>query len=120
MYNLLKVLSRRHEITLVSFIRDEREREYKKNLDFCQNVEVVMRGRAWRPGYLLAALLGKFPWLLATYDNTVMRQLISDLLKGGPFDVVHIEPFYVLPSLPPLRVPLIVSEHNVEYDVYGA
>ncbi len=120
MYNLLKALSVRHEITLVSFIRDTSEREYKKNLSFCRNVEVVMRGRAWLPTYIWAALTGKYPWLLATYDNTEMRQLISDLLKGGPFDVVHIEPFYVLPALPTINTPLVISEHNIEYDVYGA
>ncbi len=120
MYNLLKALSARHEITLVSFIRDASEREYKKHLGFCRNVEVVMRGRAWQPKYMLAALLGKYPWLLATYHNEEMKQLISDLLKGGPFDVVHIEPFYVLPALPPINTPLVVSEHNIEYAVYGA
>ena len=120
MYNLLKALSARHEITLVSFIRDESEREYKKNLSFCRNVEVVMRGRAWKPAYLWAALTGKYPWLLATYHNPEMKQLISDLLKGGPFDLVHIEPFYVLPALPSLNTPLVISEHNIEYDVYGA
>jgi len=69
---------------------------------------------------MLAALLGKYPWLLATYHNEEMKQLISDLLKGGPFDVVHIEPFYVLPALPPINTPLVVSEHNIEYAVYGA
>ena len=99
-YNLLKQLSKRHSITLVSFIRDEREREMVRNLAFCHDVHVILRGRVWQPKYIIGAILGKFPLLLATYHHRKMQQLITDLLGSGRFDLVHIEPFYVWPSLP--------------------
>lgn len=119
-YNLLKRLSKRHSITLVAFIRDERERDLIKNLKFCRSVHVVMRGRAWQATYLMHAVLGPFPFLLSTYHNWLAERLITDLLGREHYDLVHIEPFYVWPSLPKLTVPLVVSEHNVEYDVYHA
>lgn len=118
MYNLLSRLSKKHAITLVSFIRDESERGYAKNLSFCKEVHMVLRGRAWQPKYYLRALLGKYPFLLATYDNVRMRAKIDSLVRNNHFDIVHAEPFYVLPSVTENNIPLVVSEHNVEYEVY--
>jgi len=47
-----------------------------------------------------------------------MRQTIARLISKNKFDVLHIEPFYILPSLPNELPPLVVSEHNIEYEVY--
>jgi glycosyltransferase involved in cell wall biosynthesis len=47
-----------------------------------------------------------------------MRQTISDEIAGGGYDLVHAEPFYVTPSIPEIPIPLVVAEHNVEYQVY--
>lgn len=116
-YNLIKRLSRQHSITLVSFIRSQEERQYKKNLEFCHNVHMVMRGRAWQPRYMMKAF-GKFPFLLATYDNDVMQKTLDELLTTYQFDLLHIEPFYVWPSIPNTIIPIVVSEHNIEYEVY--
>lgn len=119
MYHLLKRLSARHSITLVSFIRSQHERAYVSSLQFCQDVHLIMRGRAWQPKYYLRAVFGKYPFLLATYDAASARSAIAGYLENGSYDLMHIEPFYVLPSVPKTSVPLVVSEHNVEYAVYG-
>lgn len=118
MYNLLKKLSKYHTITLVSFIRNESERKYARDLSFCKNIHMVMRGRAWQPKYYLSALFGPYPFLLATYDNQKMRELLTGLMSREQFDLVHTEPFYVLPSVPAHTLPVVVSEHNIEYAVY--
>lgn len=117
MYNLLKVLAKDHTITLFSFIRSEEEKQYSRELSFIPNIHMVMRGRGMQPKYMLKAL-GCYPLLLATYDNAYMREAIQKELHVKPYDLVHIEPFYVYPSLPKLEVPLVVSEHNIEYEVY--
>lgn len=116
-YHLLKRLSKIHRITLVTFIRSEEELRYKKDLAFCEEVHTVMRGRAWQPKYLLGAL-GKYPFLLATYDNDTMRQTLTDIVTSKQFDLLHLEPFYVWPSIPETHLPIVVSEHNIEYAVY--
>ena len=118
MYNLLKRLSKKHRITLVSFIRSDKERVFSREFPFCDAVHMVLRGRAWQPKYYLRALLGKYPFLLSTYDNALMRTLLSELITKKHFDLVHMEPFYVMPSMPAHTIPTVVSEHNVEYDVY--
>lgn len=117
-YNILKQLSRNHEITLVSFIRKDEEKKLIAELNFCKEVHVIMRGSAWQPRYITSAIFGKYPLLLATYANDAMHQLLRDILVRDEYDVVHLEPFYVWPSIPETSVPMVISEHNVEYAVY--
>ena len=117
MYQLLKRLSKKHSITLLSFIRNEKEKEYIKELSFLNHVETIYRGKALQFKYLFSAL-GNYSWLLSTYNNQEMKKSINDQLSTHNFDLVHIEPFYVYPSIPKLSIPLITSEHNIEYSIY--
>ena len=116
-YNLLKRLSKKHSITLLSFIRSDKEKEYIKELSFLSHVETVYRGKALQLRYLFGAL-GNYSWLLSTYNNNEMKQIINYQLSTNNFDLIHIEPFYVYPSLPKLTIPLVVGEHNIEYSIY--
>lgn len=117
MYQLLKRLSKKHSITLFSFIRSSKEKEYLKELSFLNRVETVYRGKALQLKYLLGAL-GNYSWLLSSYNNSDMRARITHELATHSYDLVHIEPFYVYPSLPKLSIPLVTSEHNIEYSIY--
>jgi polysaccharide biosynthesis protein PslH len=118
-YNLLRNLSKIHEITLFTFIRNESERIYSRQLNFVHQVEMFYRGSGKRLKYISKSVVGKYPLLLTTYDNSLMYQTIKQSLTQTKYDLVHIEPFYVYPVLPKLEIPLVVAEHNVEYEVYG-
>lgn len=115
-YNLLKKLSKKHDIILYAFIRSNDEKKYISQLSFCKKVVTVLRGRIWQPKYFVKTLLGSYSLLWSSYDNSLMRDLISQ----ETYDLVHIEPGYVYPSLPKIKTPLVVSEHNIEHDVYEA
>lgn len=117
-YNLLKLLSQKHSISLFCFIRDSEEAAYREKVSFCENVETVLRGRAWQFGYVTRSIVGIYPLLYASYNLTEMRLLIAKKLRDESFDLVHIEPSYVWPSLPKLKTPVVVGEHNIEYQVY--
>lgn len=120
-YNLLKRLGGTHEIHLYSFIRSEKENEYLSNLRFCKSVTTVLRGRAWQPKYLFRTLTGPYPFLWSTYHNTEMLSLLSDEIAKGHYDLIHIEPGYVWPSIPTeTRIPIVIAEHNIEHAIYAA
>ncbi len=120
-YNLLKRLSKKHEIHLYSFIRTDGEKKYLSHLSFCKKVIPVMRGRVWQPGYVLKSMTGAYPLLWESYHNSEMESLLADEMVTGRYDLVHIEPGYVWPSLPTVgRVPIVIAEHNVEHEVYKA
>jgi len=117
-YNLLKALSREHDITLYSFIRDKKENQYKKELLCCKKVETVWRGQAWQLLYIARAVVSTYPFLFSTYVNGLMRKKLAEELENNQYDLVHIEPGYVFPSLPKISVPLVVAEHNIEHTIY--
>lgn len=118
-YNLLKRVARRHDVTLLSFIRSNDEIDHIKNLDFCRKVIPVMRGSAWQMKYILSAALSTKPLLYATYANDEMKRAIINELATGDYDLIHLEPSYVWPSLPHTNIPSIVVEHNIESSVYA-
>ena len=117
-YNLLSRLSRHHEITLVTFLRDLSDKRYEKDLAFCKKIITGYRGHAWQPEYVLRSLAGTRPLLLASYNHSELRQEIAKELSTGSYDLVHIEPWYVWPSLPTTTIPTVVATHNIEYEVY--
>lgn len=117
-FNLLKRLSVNHQITLAAFIRDKSEKKYLSNLNFLSDIRLVFRGKRFRPEYILRTLTGPYPWLMTSYDNPVMKQALTQLLAAGKYDLIHMEPFYTYPSLPTTELPLIIAEHNIEYQVY--
>ncbi|MFZ5845288.1 MAG: hypothetical protein ACOY0S_02360, partial [Patescibacteria group bacterium] len=117
-YHLLKQLALHHKISLFAFIRDPEERTLVRHLSFCRKVELVLRGRAWQPRYLISAL-GKYPFLLSTYNSHQMRLRLQKELETEKYDLIHLEPFYVWPALPRTHFPLVVAEHNIEYRVYS-
>jgi len=119
-YNLLKRLGKKHEIHLYSFIRSESEKKYLPKLSFCKKVVTVLRGRVWQPKYLFKAITSSYPLLWSSYDNREMFGLLSGEIGRDNYDLVHIEPGYVFPSLSPIDIPLVVSEHNIEHTVYAA
>lgn len=117
-YNLLSRLSRHHQITLVTFLRDLSDKRYEKDLSFCKKIIAGYRGHAWQPGYVARSMMGFKPLLLTSYDHAALRQEIAHELSAGDYDLVHIEPWYVWPSLPKTALPIVVATHNIEYAVY--
>ncbi len=116
-YQLLKRLSAKHEITLAAFIRDERERSYVPKLSFLHEVKTILRGSAWQTRYILSSLVSDYPFLYATYKNEEMKRFLRSELARG-YDLIHLEPGYVWLSLPETTTPVVVSEHNIEHEVY--
>jgi len=118
LYNLLKILSRQHDITLISYIRNLKEQEELRKLDFLKSVKVFMRGRRWRPHYIIRSLFTGSSWLSSSYLINDMKDYIQKSAENSGFDLVHIEPFYTFPVVSGLGLPLVVCEHNIEYEIY--
>ena len=118
-YNLLRTLAKEHEVTLFSFVRDSQEKKYLSELSFLHKVHLVKRGSVWQLPYLFRAATSSLPLLLASYENNHMKKAITEELRSASYDCIHIEPFYVCPSLPKnIKIPVVVGEHNIEYTVY--
>lgn len=118
-YNLLKNLAKKHEITLFSFIRDENENRYKRELlKFCKRVETFKRRHAWSWKNIFLAGFTPFPFLVSIYYSKKLQKAIASELASNHYDLIHAETFYVMPNIPKSSVPVLLVEQTIEFLVY--
>lgn len=118
-YNLVKNLAQKHEITLFSFIRDENEKRYKKELlKYCRRVETFKRRPAWSIINIILSAFTPFPFLVSIYYSRQLQKAIAAELKSNHYDLIHAETFYVMPNIPKTKVPVLLVEQTIEFLVY--
>lgn len=119
LYNLLKELSKNHELTLVcekrKFQTDEDIQEIKK---FCKEIFVVNRLKQWSLETIAKTGFSPYPFLITGHRNNHMKKILKKILVEKKFDLIHIETFYVMQNLPVVNIPTVLVEHNLEYLVY--
>lgn len=116
-YNLLKHLSKNHDITLFSLIKDDAERSHLSELQkYCKKIELFKRTK--NPFVLRNILLAGF----SSYPFVVTRNLPLDMknavqaeLHREKYELIHAETFYMMPNIPDTQVPIILAEQTIEY-----
>lgn len=119
LYNLLKILGKKHEFTLVCEKRpyqtDSDIEEVKK---LCTQIITVERGKQWSLMNILKTGFSPFPFLLTGHTNKAMQDAIKQMLSESSFDLIHVETSYVFQNLLRVSLPTVLVEHNIEYLVY--
>lgn len=120
LFNLLKNLARRHEITLFSFIRRDEEQKYLDELlKYCRKVEVFKKRKPWSFQTLLKTAFTSYPLLMEMYDLPEVKDKIRREIDDGNYNLIHAECFYVMQNLPDVYgLPIVLAEQNIEYLVY--
>lgn len=119
LFNLIRELSKMHNITLICEKRDyQKEAEISEVKKFCRKVITVPRKKQWTLKNILKTGLSFSPFLITGHTNKQMQKEIIDLLGIEKFDLIHVETSYVLQNIPSIEIPLVLVEHNVEYLVY--
>lgn len=119
LYNLIKELSKKNSITLICEIRDyQDEHDIKEVKKFCSEIITVPRKKQWSWHNILMSGCSFYPFLLIGHTLPDMKQKIVQTLNNKRFDVIHVETFYVFQNLPKTYLPIVLTEHNIEYDVY--
>jgi len=119
-YNIIKGLSKRHEITLFSLIKDESEKRFVPELlKYCIKVEVFYRPKSpWSIKNVLVAELGFYPLVLIRNLSFKEKKAVQKELQREKYDLIHAEAFYVMPHIPKTNVPVMLVEQTIEYMVY--
>ena len=120
-FNLIKNLSKKHEITLFSLIKDEKEKEnISELLKYCKKVSVFNRSRSpWTIRNLLLTGFGWYPFLVIRNLSSEEKEAIKKELSEEKYDLIHAETFYVMPHIPRTSVPVLLVEQTIEYLVYN-
>lgn len=118
-YNLIRELSKKHEITLCSLIKFDSERKYIKKLEpFCKKVYVFKRPeKAWTLTNILRTGFSSWPFLVIRNFSIPEKKALIEIVKDG-FDIIHAETFYVSPHIPKTKTPVVLVDQTIEYQVY--
>lgn len=119
-YNLIKHLSKKHEITLFSLIKYEEEKKYIKNLEkYCKEVYVFKRAeKPWTFSNILKTAISGHPFLVVRNFSEIEKEAIRRILEKEKFDIIHAETFYVSPHIPKTNIPVVLVDQTIEYQVY--
>lgn len=116
-YNLLKNLSKQHQITLFSLIKDEKEKAYLSELKkFCTNIQVFKRTNSpWHPKNILRAGFTLYPFLVTRNLVDGTKKAVEQEIANNHYDLIHAETFYMMPNIPKTEIPVILVEQTIEY-----
>lgn len=119
-YNLIKHLSKEHEITLCSLIKFDSEEKYVKNLKpFCKNIYVFKRAKKpWTISNILNTGFSAFPFLVIRNFSKDQQTALKKIIETEKFDLIHAETFYVSPHIPKTDIPTVLVDQTIEYQVY--
>lgn len=119
-WHMLRALAARHEVTLLSFVRDDDVPDATGPLrDTVARLEMFPvpseRSRAKLGFALLRGVLGSRPFVVEKYASAEMRARISELLPQ--VDIVHVDMLPLAALVEATRVPIVLNAHNVEHEL---
>lgn len=119
-YNLIKNLAKEHEITLFSLIKDNEERKYVRELEkYCEKVRVFSRpAKPWTFKNILKTGFSLYPFVVVRNFSLEEKNAVIEELKTKKYDLIHAETFYVMPHLPATKIPVVLVDQTIEFQVY--
>ncbi len=119
-YNLLKKMAKDHQVTLFSLVKFDAEKKYVPELEkICHRVKVFKRAeKPWTLTNIIKTGFSMFPFLVVRNYSSEERRAIEKLLEEEEFDVIHAETFYVSPHIPKTKIPIVLVDQTIEYQVY--
>lgn len=119
-FNLIKNLSKKHEITSFSFLRtDHAEPDLGELKKYCKKVSIFRRKKSFSSvGKILKTAISSYPYLANMYSYSEVREAIKKELAANKYDLIHVETYYIMPNIPETDVPVLLAEQTIEYLVY--
>ncbi len=116
-YNLLKKLSKDHEITLFALIKDWKEQDDLEQLvPLCHKIRLFKRSnKPFTLNNIFRTAISSFPFLVMRNFARGMKTAIEKELEHNTYDLIHAETFYMMPHIPETTVPTLLVEQTIEY-----
>ncbi len=116
-YNLLKKLSKKHDITLFALIKNDSERQYIAEIEkHCTQVKVFKRShKPFTIKNIFKTAISSYPFLVIRNHVKETISAVEQELATNPYDLIHAETFYMMPHIPQTEIPIILAEQTIEY-----
>jgi polysaccharide biosynthesis protein PslH len=115
-YHLAKELAKNNDLFLLSF-KDRENIEPDKVKEFCKNVEIILFSEDSKRKVQLKTLFAKKSYQTRQYDSDAMQNAINATIKANNIDLLFIEfsqmGFFYIPK----DIPMLLDEHNIEFDL---
>jgi glycosyltransferase involved in cell wall biosynthesis len=119
LYNLIRELSVKHEVTLICEKRKYQTDDDIRSLEkICKKVVTVEKHKQWSLKNIGKTAVTPHSFLVTGHTHPKMQNLIKEELAKEKFDLIHVETFYVIQNLPATSLPIVLVDHNIEYRVY--
>lgn len=119
-FNLIRHLSKKHDITLYSLIKEDKEKQYIEELErYCTKVRVFKRSKSpWTLRNILKTGFGTYPFLVIRNLVIEEKEALEKELEKEEYDLIHAETFYAMPHIPKTNIPVLLIDQTIEYLVY--
>ncbi len=115
-YHLAKELAKSNDLFLLSF-KDREDIEPEKVKEFCRHVEIISLSEESKRIVQLKTLFTKRSYQTRQYASDAMQNAINTTIIANNIDLVFIEfsqmGFFDIPE----NVPILLDEHNIEFDL---
>jgi polysaccharide biosynthesis protein PslH len=109
-YHILRILSREHDITLLSFVESEAEAKLVENLfPFCSHIETVIHSKPQSYRRLLLNIFSSQPFQVAYYQSPEFSKKLNRILKTNDFDVIHTHLIRMVPYTINSSIPRVLD-----------
>jgi len=118
-YGLARELASRHSVTLLSYARPD-QLEDVRNLATELTVTVVERpliARRQRRLMQFGSVVSRTPFAVREIHSDEMQSALNDLCARSSFDLIQLEGSVLCQFTFPANVPVILDEHNIEYEL---
>ncbi|MEN6371580.1 MAG: glycosyltransferase family 4 protein [Armatimonadota bacterium] len=119
--NILRHLGEKHEVVLVSFVREDPTAEQMGvAASFCSEVHTVpiRRSAAANMKFAAKSLFSRKPFIIARDQVVGMQHAIDGLLEPGGFDMVYVDHLQMAQYMDRWdHIPWVLDEHNVEWKI---
>lgn len=117
LFHYIEWLSRRHEVSLISFARPDEMKQVEVMRRYCLDVEAISSARTLGSKIARVPLLLRYPQRIVRYQSREFRRKLEALLQRRAFDLIHAERIWMMHYLRRVHGPKLVLD---EVDVYSS
>ncbi|GCE23463.1 glycosyltransferase family 4 protein [Dictyobacter kobayashii] len=116
-FNLLKALSKKHDIALVSLLVDKYDMALLKEVEpYCASIDLVPHTKWQSQANRLRALVTRIPLSIAALRSATLIQCLKEVVQRQHIDLIHAEVITLVPALNALReeiqIPIVYDAVN--------
>lgn len=120
-YYFLKLLSKEHKVTLLSFYRnDEQLKDTLELENITEKIVTIKRDKVWTLKNILRTGFSKLPFSASTYVSQEFKNALSKELEEK-YDLIFFDSFYsavYLPFVSKFGIKTYLGNVNVEWQIY--